>query len=221
MGIFTRGKVWIAADRRSWVEYDTGDHKIHFYVDGVEACVVSDAGLGGAADSNGAVGAATVVAAEYGDSIHHTTVLTATAFNGGTSGDAAAKAVGSLLYTFPAGIVVVESAQLVAFATTAAMTPTTDTPEIGLGTTQASGVTATLGAVASTAEDIFEGTAIADVGGTAFSGSKYPTAAVPLVIPAASVHTVYLNYAATWADVDAAAPLLGTGVVVLNWRKLT
>lgn len=169
----------------------------------------------------GTVGAATVAATEYGDARDHLTLLTLTAFAAGTSGDNAAKAIGNKIYTFPAGIIMVEWASLIALATTAAISITTDTPEVGLGTVIGSGVNATLGAVGATSENIFEGTAIADVAATPFTGTKFPLAGPPFLIAAASVHDVFLNYAVTWADVAAVGAVTATGTVVMKWHKLT
>jgi hypothetical protein len=173
--------------------------------------------------------AAGATAVEWGNESEHTTVLTLEDFAIGTSGDNAAKAIGALVYTFPAGIIQIESAAFIGLGITADISVTTDTPEVGLGTTQASGVQATLGAVAATAENISEGgdtTNIApDVAGTAFSSSKKPTVASgddgPLIIPAAGAHTVYLNVADGWADVAAAGPVTADGTIVINWKKLT
>jgi hypothetical protein len=180
----------------------------------------------------GSVGVAQAgaVATEWGDQVDHTTVLVLTNFPVGTSGDNANLALGALLYTFPAGIIQIDSSALVALGVTAAISVTTDTPEVGLGTTQAAGAHATLGAVAATAENISEGgdtTNIApDVAGTAtVNSSKKPTVASgddgPLIIPAASAHMVYLNVADGWADVTAAGAVTVSGTVVINWKKLT
>lgn len=174
--------------------------------------------------------AAGAEAVEYGSSSNHSTVLTLTDFPVGTSGDNANKAIGALLYTFPAGVIAVESAQFIGLGLTADISVTTDTPEVGLGTTVASGVQATLGAVASTAENISEGgdtTNIApDVAGTAtINSSKRPTGLSgddgPLVIGEAAAHTVYLNVADGWANVTAAGAVTADGIVVINWKKLS
>jgi hypothetical protein len=168
------------------------------------------------------IGAASgnATAVEYASGAHHTTILTLSSFAVGTSGDAAALAIGALLYTFPAGIIQVKSS-LISVGLTAAISVTTDTPEIGLGTTQGSGANATLGAVAATAENIFEGTAVADVAGTVFLGTKLPTTTNVLSIAAAAAHTVYLNAAVTWANVTAAGPVTASGTVMIEWVKVT
>lgn len=162
--------------------------------------------------------AATTGVVEYGDGYRHTTKLTLTDFAVGTSADDAAKAIGAALYVLPAGAVIVESAYL-SVGLTLADAVQTDTPEIGLGNAAASGgANATLGADGATKENIWEGAATADVAGTAKVGTKIPTAAVPLVIESGGGHTIYLNAAATWANLTAASALTATGTVIINWR---
>ena len=77
----------------------------------------------------------------------HTVQLDLTSFAVGTSGDAAALGLGASLYTLPAGDIIIEGC-VVRGALTADISATTDTPEFGLGNVVASGVNATLGAVA-------------------------------------------------------------------------
>lgn len=167
----------------------------------------------------------TVNVDEYGDSINHTTVLTLSSFAVGTSGDNASLGFGALLYTFPAGIIRVTDASFVGLGITAAISATTDTPEVGLGTVVATGAIATLGAGAATMENILEGgtPAIApNVAGGAINASRGSNTNLGgLIIPAASVHTVYLNVADGWADVTAAGAVTASGVVVINWQKLS
>ncbi|TFH58824.1 MAG: hypothetical protein E4G91_09285, partial [Candidatus Zixiibacteriota bacterium] len=73
-----------------------------------------------------------VTATEYGDGRRHVTklVLAGVAF---TIGDTAALADGALIYTLPAGPIVVHSSSINVGLTLTTGTPTTDTPEIGLG----------------------------------------------------------------------------------------
>lgn len=161
----------------------------------------------------------TIVATEYGDGLDHITKLTLTAFAVGLSGDAGNLARGALLYTLPAGDIIVESSHI-NVGLTLADAIQTDTPEVGLGTVACAGeVQATLGAVGATAEDILEGVAVADVAGTAKVNTKPPTAAVPLVIAAASPHTVNLNVADGWANLTAASAITATGSVVIRWKS--
>lgn len=156
-----------------------------------------------------------VTAVEYSaDGKNFVTKLTLAAV-AATIGDNAALAGGALIYTFPAGPIVVNSATINAGLTLTTGTPTTDTPELGLGTTQGSGVNATLGAVAATAENIAGPVVAGDIAGTA----AVSTLAPGLVIETASVHTVYFNYADTWADVDDTAATID-GTVYISWTKL-
>jgi hypothetical protein len=154
-------------------------------------------------------------AVEYGDGIMHTTIITMSSV-AYTIGDTAALADGALIYTLPAGALMVTSSYFSVGLTLTTGTPTTDTPEFGLGTVIATGVVATLDGTA-TFEDIHTGVASADVAGTALVSALGPTVnAGAFIIPAASAHTVHFNIADTWANVtDTAATASGT--VVLNW----
>ena len=158
-----------------------------------------------------------VTATEYGDGHNRVTklVLSGVAI---TIGDNAALADGALIYTFPAGALVIESSSISVGLTLTTGTPTTDTPEIGLGTTIASGVNATLGAVAATAEDIMAGAStpvMADIAGTA----EVFTHVTNLKVEAADAHTVHINVADTWANVDDTAATLD-GTVWIKWAFL-
>lgn len=165
----------------------------------------------------GAAPGGTCVAAEYGNGILQKTVLTLTNFDVGDSADNAALALGALIYTLPAGVIVIEACHI-AVGVTIDDAVQTDTPEIGVGNVVASGANATLGAAPAGSENVFEGTAMADVAGTVFTDTKGPTAGVPLILAAGDAHTLYLNLADTWADLTAAAELLASGTIVLLWR---
>lgn len=163
-------------------------------------------------------------AVEYSaDGIHHTTVLTLSSFAVGTAADNAAKAIGGLLYTLPAGACIVESAQFIDVALTLDADVQSDTPELGIGTTQATGATATLGDVAATAEDIGpQSTAWAAVDGTTKDYTTLPAGSAPQIIETADAHTLYLNAAATWADSGSGTlALTAGGTIIINWRKVS
>lgn len=132
-----------------------------------------------------------------------------------TIGDNAALANGTLAYTLPAGALYVQVASGSLALTLTTGTPTTDTPEIGIGTTVGSGVNATLGAVDAACENVWGPFVMDDVAGTAEVG----TTASGLVIEAAGDHTLYVNIADTWADVDDTAATLD-GTVYISWVKL-
>lgn len=154
-----------------------------------------------------------VTAVEYGDGFNHTTVLTVSVTDALTLADNAAIADGYLVYTLPAGAVIVNSAYMT-MAVTAAE-DTTATPDVGLGTTIGSGANATLNAVGAAAENIITGQTAADANGTA---TVKTIADQVLVIETGGDHTVYFNVADTWADTagaDLTADIAGT--IVLNW----
>ena len=156
-----------------------------------------------------------VTAVEYSpDGLNFTTMLTLTAL-AITIGDTAALAGGNLIYTFPAGAIVVRGATISYGITLTTGTPTTDTPDVGLGTVIGSGANATLDAVGSTSEDIMTGQTAGDVAGTA----TLATVGTVLAIEAAGTKTVHINWADTWANVDNTAAT-GAGTIVLNWSHL-
>jgi len=161
----------------------------------------------------GTVGTGTT-AVEGGDATHHTTTLTVAgvlpAITGGVD-----QAVGTLLYTFPAGDVVVNHAKLNLAITQSEGNINADMPDVGLGTVIATGVVNVLGGTA-TFEDIITGQTAADSNGTATVKTAIPTAAVPFVIESGDAHTLHFNAADGWAaSGDLAATI--TGTVVLEW----
>ena len=157
-----------------------------------------------------------VTAVELGDGINHTTILTLTgiAFTFTASNPISD---GALIYTFPAGTVIINSATMSVGVTMTSGTPTTDQPEVGLGTVIGTGAQATLGAVDAAAENIIGPLVADDLAGTAEVGST----ANSLVIETTGglAHLVHLNYADTFANLtnnDATA----AGTVVLNWTLI-
>ncbi len=155
-----------------------------------------------------------VTAVEHGNGANHVTILTLTGV-AYTVGDLTALGVGALIYTFPAGVVVVDDATVSIGLTLTTGTPTSDIPELGLGSVIAVGAITDLGTPA-TFEDIMTGVAIADVAGTAFVNTEQKT----LVIEAAEDHTVHLNFADDWQDLtDSDATAAGT--VTLKWAFLS
>jgi len=155
-----------------------------------------------------------VTAVERGTKQRHITVLTLSGV-AATIGDTAALAGGALIYTLPAGRILVEAASMSVGLNLTTGTPTTDTPELGLGTTVGSGVNATLGDVDAACENILGPAVANNIAGTA----EILTAAPGLIIEAAGDHTVYFNYADTWANVDNTAATLD-GVVTLVWVEI-
>lgn len=151
---------------------------------------------------------------EYGDGRYHQTKLSLTGALPAIAGGAAL-AVGRLIYTLPAGVIRIVSAYFNNVAITQSDgNITADTPDVGLGTTIASGAVAVLSGTAAF-EDVLTGQTFADCDGT---GTK-AGAASTLIIDAADAHTLYLNVADTWAaSGDAAATI--SGDVIVTWEFL-
>lgn len=168
-------------------------------------------------EGNKGVAAAACRAQEFGDKYHHTTVLTlegASAVLPAIAGGADL-AVGLKLYDFPAGAVIVEAARLydVAIQQTDGNIDA-DTPDVGLGTTIASGAVAVLGGTAAF-ENVLTGQTFTDCDGTA----EDVTVGTQLIIAPGDSHSLYLNVADGWAaDGDAAA--IVSGQIVIHWRYL-
>lgn len=151
-----------------------------------------------------------VTAEEYGDKYNHTTVLTVQSVFPAIAGGASL-AVGKLVYTLPAGACVVGPARLKVSINGAAAIQA-DTPDIGLGTTIASGAVAVLGGTAAF-ENILTGQTMTDCDGTVTDA----IVTTELAITAAGDHTIYLNVADGWAaGGDAAADV--NAVITIPWR---
>lgn len=167
---------------------------------------------------------ATTTVVEYGNAVDHLTVLTLTAFAVGTVPDNASLGIGASLYTFPAGTIAVENTSMKG-GFTGAVSVTTPTPEIGLGTVIASGAVSVLSGTA-TFEDLMDGntsgiggdTVAPDIAGTTFYKTSSYTAPICIKTSGGKSHTVFLNCAAVWADVAAPGAGTFTGVVTLKWR---
>lgn len=160
-----------------------------------------------------------VTAVEYGDGFNRTTVLTVSKTAAITLADNASIGDGYLVYTFPAGALVVNSAYMSMLVTNAEHN--TEADEIGLGTTIATGAVSVLSGTAG-----FENILTGQVGaiGTATVGmdiSNSTGATGGLKISAGNPHIVHVNVAGAWANTAGAAldaDLEGT--IVLNWTFL-
>lgn len=126
----------------------------------------------------------------------------------------AALGLGKLLVTLPAGDIIVTGSKLDVALQQTEGNVTADTPDIGLGTTVASGVVSVLGGTAAF-ENIHTGQTAADCDGTA----TVNTLGTQLVIEAADSHGVYLNVADTWASSGEAAMEV-SGTVILHWMQV-
>jgi len=135
----------------------------------------------------------------------------------GTSGDDANLAFGKKILTLPEGEYVMLGGAL-AGTMFGDISVKSDTPEVGVGTTQATGAQATLGAVAATAEDVIGPFVAASVNNGVVAG--FNAASGPKAVSAGSGgQALYLNVADGWADVDAAGDVSFTGTIVLRFRK--
>lgn len=163
--------------------------------------------------SIGTVGASYGAVVEEGTGSFHKTTITLdgdfSAIVGGTD-----LALGRLIYTFPAGMIRVNS--VVFNGVTLQETDSNinaDTPELGLGSVIASGAVAVL---SSTFEDILTGQVMTDCDGT----GKTVALVSDFTVLSAAAHTVHLNVADGWAASGDAA--LGfTGDVVITWEYLS
>jgi len=162
--------------------------------------------------SFGAVGTG-VTAAETGSDAMHQTVLTVASVLPAIAGGANL-AVGKLVYTFPAGDIVVHAAQF-SMAINGAAAIQADTPVFGLGTVIAVGAVALLNGTG-TFHDIIAETAAADCNGTA----EVAVDTVLFNIAAAAAHTVHFNAADGWAAGGDATPDIA-GTIRLTWSKVS
>lgn len=161
----------------------------------------------------GAVAAGVTAVEETNGSFHKTTLTISSVLPAIAGG--AALAVGKALYTLPAGALQVTGSYMSVALDELDGNITADTPDVGLGTTIASGVVSVLGGTAAF-ENILTGQTAADCNGTA----TVANVATNLAIAAADSHVVYLNVADTWAaGGEAACPVYGT--VVITWTELT
>jgi hypothetical protein len=149
---------------------------------------------------------------EWGDFYQHTAVITVNTTLGAIAGGAAL-GLGKLIYTLPAGAVIVDAAYMSIAITQTQGHINADTPEVGLGTVVASGAVAILD-TPSTFENLLTGQVAANCTGTA---TVKTVADQVFVIESAAAHSVYINVAATWAASGDAAALL-TGTVVLKYK---
>jgi len=166
--------------------------------------------LAGSIDANVGTAGTGVTATEYGTKYFHRTELavaiTLPAITGGAD-----LAVGNLIYTLPAGAIVINAAHMSLGITQSIGNINADTPDGGLGTVIASGAVALLGGTA-TFEDILTGQTFNNCTGTA----EVKTVQQQLVVEAAAAHTIHFNVADGWAaSGDTAATVAGT--VVLDW----
>ncbi|MBT8348702.1 MAG: hypothetical protein HKP62_04555 [Sulfurovum sp.] len=163
-----------------------------------------------------------VVAEEVGDGKHFVTTLTLTDVVIGAPNAGNNSAHGALIYTFPAGVHVHKISHFNVGLTVG--TVTSDTPDAGLGSTEATGAQALLSGVGATAEDYITGqTWAVALDGTAQAAA--PIGAVAGLMTGISLNdtsdakTVYLNVADGW-DAGVTGNLTASGTVVLTWDDI-
>ena len=127
----------------------------------------------------------------------------------------ASLAVGRRIFTFPAGGIKVLGATLNAVSLKHTQgNVTADTPDLGIGTTIASGAVAVLGGTAAF-ENILTGQTMDDCNGT----TETVSVATELLILAGDSHDVYLNVADGWAA-SGDDGILVKGQVIIAWAQL-
>lgn len=160
-------------------------------------------------DNVGTVASGSTVV-EYGDSVHHQSVITVDTTLGDIPGGAELS-LGKLIYTFPAGALDVKSTYMSMALTQSDGNITSDTPDIGIGTTIGTGTEALLSSIAAGCENMLTGQTADDCNGTA----EVKHLATSLIVATADAHTVYFNAADGWAGADTACAIAGT--IIIEW----
>lgn len=132
-------------------------------------------------------------------------------------------------YTWPTGLNILVEWAAISGGITAAISVTTDTPEVGIGTVVASGANATL--TTATWENLIDGgasgssvdaAAVApDVAGTVFHKKSLTTVTPIIKASGGAARDLFLNVADGWADVTAAGAVTFTGKIILKWQVLS
>ncbi len=187
----------------------------------VSAVAVLDAGGDLITASNVSGASITGVAVkEYGDGFNHVTVLTCSSIALSAPTDNVDSGEGFLVYTFPAGAIILDSAYMNMSVLLGAPAET-DEADIGLGTVIATAGNTALLSHTATFEDIITGQTLADVDDTdPIPIAAIPTVGAPLFIASGDAHTVHFNVASDWADAGTVTGLTASGTIILNWKFL-
>lgn len=159
-----------------------------------------------------------VNATEYGDGTNHRTVLTLTdvLLPGPAGSGNEAKAF--KLYEFPAGVHAHRITDM-EIALNGGGIINADTPDIGIGSTNANGAVATLDGT-STFEDYITGQTAPDCNNTPLRKMTGATAGYGTGISLnemGDAKDVFLNYADNWAGADT---LRATGTIIIEWTTI-
>lgn len=154
-----------------------------------------------------------VTAVEYGDGYNHVTVLTLTTDAFTPTVPADAEGIGSIIYTFPAGVYLGTACHM--DITAGVMDSATNACDLGVGSLIASGDITSL---ATTMEDWVTGQTVADVSTFVKEKSTIMTGGAPLLFETGGSHVVHLNAAGTWNSTVSVAN--ATGTVTLYWTFL-
>lgn len=131
---------------------------------------------------------------------------------------AASEALGAQIFRFPAGAHIAWAANMKGVKLTAAGAVASDTPDVGVGSVEATGAVSVLSGT-STFEDYITGQTATDCSGTDVdSGILVPTAGIVTGIAlnnSADVKEVFFNIADLWAGADTISV---TGKIVLSWE---
>lgn len=168
-------------------------------------------------DANVGTAGTGVTAVEFGDGMHHVTVLTVTAAALiPTTVPADAEGIGFAIYTFPAGVYSGAGihADLTAFTGTGLAA--TNAVDFGLGSLISSGDIATLTTAAM--EDWLTGQTIADISSPADEKSTIMTGGADLIFESGDSHVLNLNMAGTWNDTF--TDPLATATITIYWTFL-
>jgi hypothetical protein len=125
----------------------------------------------------------------------------------------ASLAMGKLLFTLPAGAILIKGSNLSVAVTGSGVANAADTPDLGIGTLIGSGAQSTLNNVGATAENILTGQTVGDCVGTVCAA----TVTTNVSIETAGTKTIYLNISDGWAGI---ATIYCSGSVVVEWLDL-
>lgn len=117
---------------------------------------------------------------------------------------------GVLLYTLPSGSQLIDWSRINLSLLASNGTAQVDTPDVGLGTSKATGAISVLSAN-SLFENIMTGQTATDANGTTFNGNVANT---PLFRTSTATKTIYLNAADGW---NGNGSLAATGKIILKW----